>query len=241
MPSATAAAPKRVAKKVYDSPEELALVHRAKRGDETAFAQLYAHHLSRVRMTIHRIVKDEDISDWLANFAMTKVFEQLRGWTIREVDGRKKRVRTRGFDEQSKFSTWITRIAINEGLMHVRKEKAQHRDAESSALDALLSPQGGSNDGSEQIDKPKLNEAILSVRDLDLEGVADRQVLQAAIARVPINFREVLVLKYWEGHSLAEIRKILRKTTGHRVTLPAVKSRLLRGRLMLKAQCERLS
>ena len=82
---------------------------------------------------------------------------------------------------------------------------------------------------------------FLAVRDLDLEGIADRQVLAAAIARVPINFREVLVLKYWEGHSLAEIRKILRKTTGHRVTLPAVKSRLLRGRLMLKAQCERLS
>jgi RNA polymerase sigma-70 factor (ECF subfamily) len=222
MASATAVALKRKKAKVYDSPEELILVHRAKKGDEAAFTALYSHHLNRVRVTINRIVKDEDLSDWLANVTLTKVWQKLSS-----------------FDEQSKFSTWITRIAINEGLMHIRHAKCMSRAAETVSLDALLNGrQDGKNAPS---DHAAANGKVLAVRDLDLEGIADRQVLETAIRRVPVRFRQILRLRFWDGHTVEEIRQILSLGAVKEVTIPAVKTRLLRGRLILMEQVQQIS
>src|SRR5580658_8245979 len=134
MASAAPALKRRAKVKVYDSSEELSLVRLAKSGSEEAFTQLYHQHHHRLKMVIHRIVKDEDVAEWRANIALTKVWENLRGWSMKEG----KKVKMPGFDEQSKFSTWVTRIAINEGLMHLRKQKNNGGVLES--LDELLAP-----------------------------------------------------------------------------------------------------
>lgn len=215
MPSAAVAKAKR---KIYDSPDELAIVHRAKRGDEAAFTTLYQHHHNRIKVTINKIVQNEDTADWLTNIALTKVWQHLAE-----------------FDEQSKFTTWVTRIAINEALMHVRREKSQQRQAESTSLDAMLVI-GGVN--GEKVDPPLHNHRVLAIRDLSLEGIADRQVLERAILRVPLKYREVLRLRFWDGLSLDEIRSTLglRKRR-----LSAIKTRLLRGRKMLMEQVDAIS
>ncbi len=214
---ASAAAAPALKRKVYDSPEELELVRRAKAGDESAFTALYAHHANRLRIVISRIVRDEDQAEWLANVALTKVWEKLKG-----------------FDEQSKFSTWVTRIAINEGLMHLRHENTQACKAEVS-LDAALSGEGH--------DRPARKVTVrLAVRDLHLEGVADREVLRRALGRVPGTYREILRLRFWEGLRNRDIRAALgpihRTKGGSHTLIPmaALKSRLLRGRRMLIQQ-----
>lgn len=219
-----AVALKRKPTKVYDSPEELALVLRAKRGDEGAFTQLYAHHLNRVRVSINRIVRDEDQSDWLANVALTKVWQKIST-----------------FNEQSKFSTWITRIAINEALMHLRKEECPSRCTGGLSLDALLDHGVAGSKHDHSFNPSLSNQKFIAVRDLVLEGVADRQVLDKAINRVPHQFRQILRLRIWEGHSLEEIRQLLSDAGQETITLPALKTRLLRGRLILQAQVDELS
>lgn len=210
----SAAAAPALKRKVYDSPEELDLVRRAKVGDEGAFTALYTHHFNRLRIVISRIVKDEDQAEWLANVALTHVWQKIAT-----------------FDEQSKFSTWVTRIAINEGLMHLRHENTQaHRNEVS--LEAIL-------------DAPKpVKHSQLSIRDLRLEGVADREVLRRAISRVPGAYREILRLRFWEGLRNKDIRDVLgpihRKKDGTYTSIPmaALKSRLLRGRKMLIQQIQ---
>jgi len=235
MAAAAAPAHKRRAKvKVYDSSEELTLVHAAKKGDETAFTQLYHQHHTRIKMVIHRIVKDDDVAEWRANIALTKVWENLRGWSMK--DGKK--VKMPGFDEESKFSTWVTRIAINEGLMHLRKMRNSGGFMES--LDALMAP----SEAQEAHRGHPINsehQRYLAQRDLDLEGIPDRQVLAKAIRRVPVRFRIVLHLRFWEGNSVEEIRQILQQGRKREVTIPYVKTLLFRGKHIMQEHIETLS
>jgi RNA polymerase sigma-70 factor (ECF subfamily) len=221
MPAAAAPALKRRAKvKDFDSSEERVLVRRAKSGDEAAFTQLYHQHHHRLKMVIQRIVKDDDVAEWRTNIALTKVWENIRR-----------------FDEKSKFSTWVTRIAINEGLMHLRKMKNAGHPL---SLDDLTAPsRAQSTHGG--VDAPVNNQRYLAQRDLELEGIADRQVLSKAIRRVPARFRIVLHLRFWEGYSVEEIRQILQEGRKREVTIPYVKTLLFRGKHIMQDHIETLS
>jgi len=225
--ASAAAVDTRLSKKVYDSPEELRLVHRAKRGDNDAFNALYNAHHSRVFVTIKRMLSDEDVSLWLANAALTKVWKGLPK-----------------FKENSKFSTWITRIAIREALMHIRSEKKHHREV---SLDGMLADTSVTNHSyrgsrtSTQSDPALPSSKWLATRDLNLAGVADRLVLEQAIDRVPEQFREILRLRFWEGMSMEEIQRKISVGEPEPVSIPAVKSRILRGRTILMEQVKKIS
>jgi len=216
---AAAAVSFRVKKSVYDSPEELNLVHRAKDGDEHAFRALYDSHHGRVFVTIKRMLTDDDASEWVANIALTQVWKHLSK-----------------FKEQSKFSTWITRIAINEARMYLRSQKRRQREV---SLDLVLSDDApNKHPGTEAA---IIAHRILATRDLNLEGTIDRELLSRAISRVPQQFREVLRLRFWEGMSLDEIQQRINVGESKPVSLSAVKSRILRGRNILMEQVEKFS
>jgi RNA polymerase sigma-70 factor (ECF subfamily) len=206
----------RLKKKAYDSPEELRLIRRAKCGDENAFQALYHAHHGRVVVTITRFLNDDEIAKWVANSTLAKVWKALPK-----------------FKEHSKFSTWVTRIAINEARMHLRSEKRRQREV---SLDSML--ERLNTNGEADL---TANERWLATRDLELEGVADRQLLERAIVRVPQQFREILRLRFWEGLSLDEIRTKVSAGGPELVSMSAVKSRILRGRNILKRQVEQIS
>src|SRR5271166_2927357 len=150
-------------RKVYDSPEEMVLVHRAKHGDQDAFTTLFNHHFNRLRVVINRMIKNDSEAEWLANVALTKTWEHLKE-----------------FDEKAKFSTWVTRTAINEGLMYLRHQKTQQQ-ARTISLDSNLTRFGGFRDEPEVV---TVAQKYLSVRDLNLAEIADREVMKRALARV---------------------------------------------------------
>src|SRR5215468_8351877 len=86
--------------------DETALVARAKAGDTAAFSEL----VSRYEKKIYRLAKnitrhDEDAEDVLQD-AFLKAYEHLDR-----------------FEGNSKFYTWLVRIAVNEALMKLRKRK----------------------------------------------------------------------------------------------------------------------
>ena len=86
--------------------DEQALVARAREGDAAAYTELVGRYERKIfRLAKHITQNDEDAEDVLQETFM-KAFEHLPD-----------------FHGQSKFYTWIVRIAVNEALMKLRKRK----------------------------------------------------------------------------------------------------------------------
>lgn len=87
------------------------LVARAKLGDQDAFTALYKRHMSRVKYVVGRMLRDcpDDVED-VALDTMAKAFRYIGG-----------------FQGDSKFATWIHRIAIREALM-LRRTRSNLRN-----------------------------------------------------------------------------------------------------------------
>ena len=85
---------------------EGALVQRAQRGDERAFATLYQLHNKRVYSVCLRMTRDVAEAEDLTQEAFMQVFRNLNS-----------------FRGASAFSTWLHRIAVNTTLMKLRRHK----------------------------------------------------------------------------------------------------------------------
>ena len=85
---------------------DLALVERAKAGDTAAFEQLVRQYDRQIfRIALHITQNREDAED-ITQDVFFKAFQKLEQ-----------------FQGNSKFSTWLVRIAVNESLMRLRKRK----------------------------------------------------------------------------------------------------------------------
>jgi RNA polymerase sigma-70 factor, ECF subfamily len=181
----------------YAPPADLSPLERLAGG---SFEHIYKYNYARILNTISRIVHNRAAAEEIVNNVFTKVWE--------------KRNDINSYRGQAAFSTWLTRIAINDSLMYLRRERVASRVV---SLDENLRL----GDESEiQQDVP--------MRDLRLEGVIDRDALTSAIAKLPQPYRVVLVARLIDGMSTEETCEAL----GLAVTV--VKSRLHRSRHMLQ-------
>ena len=80
-----------------------ALVAAAKRGDMQAFEELVLRHERRVLALTQRITHNQEDAEDVTQESFHKAFLHLDA-----------------FQEKSRFSTWLTRIAINEAIMLLR-------------------------------------------------------------------------------------------------------------------------
>jgi RNA polymerase sigma-70 factor (ECF subfamily) len=122
------------------------------------------------------------------------------------------------FQERSSFSTWLTRIAINSSLMILRKK----RGCFEVSIDGIDDP-GGKYEWWE----------IRSLAEDPESSYARREreaLLREAILRLPPRCREVVELWQAREYSAREIADTLGISVG------AVKSRLSRARLSLRAE-----
>lgn len=129
----------------------------------------------------------------------------------------------KNFNEKSKFQTWITRIAINEWKMYIREETSvgRQRDKELS-LNEILDE--NPSDGK------------FGQRDINLAGIADRQMLDLSLKGIPSVYRDIVYLKLWMGFSVKEIENILGVKRPKKVGMNIVK-----GRKMLLEQVKKNS
>ena len=184
--------------------EEQALVDRAKAGDAQAFSRLVDKYERKIfRLAKHITQNDEDAEDVLQESFL-------------------KAYRTWNFQMQSKFYTWLVRIAVNEALMKLRKRKS---------------------DRSVSLDEPHETEEDTVTREIavwddDPEKKFSREelrdILQKAVDQLKPAFRTVFVLRDIEELSTEETAEALG------ISIPAVKSRLLRARLQLREKLTRL-
>ncbi len=122
------------------------------------------------------------------------------------------------FRGDAQFGSWVYRIAANHALMRLRHRKVV------SQVESPLEEPAFNDRGSLMEEVSDFKDAEGQAMDKELRGA-----IEAATARLGEDYREVFVLKDLEGLSYEEIAEI----TG--ATVPAIKSRLHRARLSLRA------
>lgn len=126
-----------------------------------------------------------------------------------------------GFRGQSAFSSWMYRIVVNSAFMKLRKRK-QQAAISIEDLTPTLHQQCMEGD----IFHSTRSDTISSNREI-------RENLDHAIGRLPEQYRAVFVLRDVDGLSNQEVSEILQ------ISIPAVKSRLHRSRIMLRRRLVR--
>ncbi len=119
------------------------------------------------------------------------------------------------FQFKSSFFTWLYRIATNVSLSKLRKREK---------VDIVSIDQPVNEAGDLQFEIPDVKygpEKLMKQREL-------RAALQKAVEELPEDYRSVVVLRDLEGLSNEEVSKVLK------LSVAAVKSRLHRGRLVLR-------
>jgi RNA polymerase sigma-70 factor, ECF subfamily len=121
------------AKLVDAAATDEALVAAAKLGDQSAFLELWRRHSNRVFKTSYGITGKREDAEEVSQDAWMKAYLHLNT-----------------FDGRAKFSTWLTRIAVNTSLMVLRRRRShpessmeiadgdtwQHRDIADQATNA---------------------------------------------------------------------------------------------------------
>jgi RNA polymerase sigma-70 factor (ECF subfamily) len=120
-----------------------------------------------------------------------------------------------GFKGESKFSTWLYRITVNLALMKLRKKKL-----DAVSLDEPIATDEGA------VQREIEDEAMDPLEELIESESMD--ILDKAVDELPKTYRAVFVLRHVEGLSTEDTAKIMN------ITVPAVKSRLHRTRLLLQ-------
>jgi RNA polymerase sigma-70 factor, ECF subfamily len=184
---------------------DLALLNRARSGDDQAFASLVTKYERKIYRLAKNITQnDEDAEDVLQD-AFLKAYEHLRD-----------------FQGQSKFYTWLVRIAVNESLMKLRKRKSDR----TVSLDENI----------ETEEEPIVREIAVwdDTPELKYSQTEMREILDKAIQSLKPIFRVVFVLRDVEEMSTEETAQALG------LSVAAVKSRLLRARLELREKLTRV-
>ena len=123
------------------------------------------------------------------------------------------------FRGESAFPTWLHRVTVNAALAHRRKRANRQARQTSEPLDSFLedghAANGPMRPWSVSPDQPLLN-------------AETQHLIERAIAGLPETYRDVYVLADVEGLPNAEIAEMLG------LSVPAVKSRLHRARLMMR-------
>jgi RNA polymerase sigma-70 factor (ECF subfamily) len=184
--------------------DEAALVAQAQQGGVEAFTDLVNRYERNIfRLARHITQSQEDAEDVLQE-TFLKAYEHL-------VD----------FQGNSKFYTWLVRIAVNQSLMKLRKRKT----------DASVSLDEPYDTGEENLTRE------IAVWDPNPELIYSREeirsILEKAVESLPATFRAVFALRDIEELSTEETATVLN------LSIPAVKSRLLRARLRLREKLTR--
>lgn len=125
------------------------------------------------------------------------------------------------FEGKSKFSSWLYRITVNAAFMKLRKRK-KHQAISIDEMLPQLESQASAQRGSftDRCDSRALSNEM-------------RHTMEDAIRRLPEEYRAVFVLRDIDGLSNKEVGELLS------LSIPAVKSRLHRSRLMLRKRLYR--
>jgi RNA polymerase sigma-70 factor, ECF subfamily len=179
------------------------LVEQCKRGDQSAFNELmHRHHAAALKVALSIMRDRQDAEDEVQN-AFWKAFEHITQ-----------------FNKDAKFSTWLTRIVVNQCLMKLRRLRRTRYT---------------------YIDDMSVGEEIVSLDLKDARQTPEQAlgrievagVLYEEIRRTPPLLRNVFLLRDVEQRPMPEVADRLG------ISVAAAKSRLLRARAELRHRMQR--
>ncbi len=183
---------------------DVRLVNLAKGGDVHAFETLVKQYDRQVFRIAQHITQNREDAEDVVQDAFLKAYEKLNQ-----------------FQGNSKFYTWLVRIAVNESLMRLRKR----RTGRMVSIDEDVETEEGSMPRELQDWGPSPEQQY---------GQSElAEILKKTVNGLPPGFRVVFVLRDVEGLSTEETAETLG------LSIPAVKSRLLRARLQLRERLNR--
>ncbi len=182
------------------------LVTHTRTGDEMAIRVLVQRHNRRLFRTARAIVRDDAEAEDVVQATYVHAFTRLDT-----------------FRDEAQFTTWLTRIALNEALGRIRRKRP--------------------NVGLEEIDMTVESgrggllqfPASFSVADPEAEFSRSeaRHLLERAVDGLPDEFRAIFVLREVEGMSTEEAASCLGIKPG------TAKTRLHRARKMMRVAIEK--
>lgn len=173
---------------------EILLIKRAKEGETGAFGELVSLYEKQVYNIALRFSSNPDDACDISQNAFLRAFRYIKT-----------------FKEESAFSTWLYRIVINCCNDYIKKSKKQ------SAVPLYYKNEYGED---EELKIPDLSYNPEEI----FEREQIRDLVRDAIDILPIEFRQVIILRDINGLSYDEIAEILNLEIG------TVKSRIFRGR-----------
>jgi len=178
------------------------LLARAQAGDMSAFEALVDRHEEKVYGLALRMTRSEADAAEIAQDTFLSAYQHLNE-----------------FRGEAAFGSWVHRIAANNALMRLRRQKV---------LDIV----------SDDLAGPEFTDrgSLADLPESDWSKRADDKILDEELGRaireatdaLPEGYREVFLLKDLEGLSYEEISEMVG------ISIPAVKSRLHRARLALR-------
>jgi len=185
---------------------ESRLVRRLQRRDEDAFREMIRTYQTDVFNLVFRMLGNREEAEDLAQEVFVTVFKSIDG-----------------FRGDSKFSTWLYRIAVNtcKNRFKYLSRRMYHAQA---PLDEISERSMAGRDGGAVVSL----QAQINRPDKMLEGLQMERAIQQAIASLEEDQRALIVLRDIQGLSYQEIAKITALPEG------TVKSRLHRARMALK-------
>lgn len=176
---------------------DLEIIKKAKLGDQKAIVELIKRYERTIFNFAFKICRDKDKAENTMQETFINILKSLHQ-----------------FDGNSKFSTWVYRIVLNNCLMESR---------ENSKTKEQLSLE----DEDITIEEPSNNRWY----ELPMENLLNNELkslLDSAIKKLEPLYREVFILRDIEGLSIEETGQVLN------LTVPTIKTRLHRARLFLR-------
>jgi len=183
--------------------DEPALVAAAKAGDLTAFETLVGRYERKIFRLTQNITQNKEDAEDAMQEAFLKAFEHLGE-----------------FQGNSRFYTWLVRIAVNQALMKLRRRRPNHVSIDEEV------------DTGEDMIPREIEDWGPSPEDR-YEQTELGEILTNVIGELDSSFRIVFQLRDIEELSTEETAEALS------LSVPAVKSRLLRARLKLRQKLNR--
>jgi RNA polymerase sigma-70 factor (ECF subfamily) len=178
---------------------DMALVAAAKNGNGKAFEILFERHERKIFFIAHRITRTRQDAEDVVQQTFQKAFTHLRK-----------------FEGRSAFSTWLTRIAITEALMLLRKSRGLR--------EMLIDDLNGNEETTSGPEIPATSpnpEAIYSQRE-------SAEMLSAAMNELSPGTRKAMQLRDLDERSSEETARIMG------ISVSALKGRMFHGRRKLR-------
>ena len=181
-------------------PTDADLVAAVLEGDEELYSELVQRYQGRLVNYLYRLLRSVQEAEDLAQEVFLKIYQALDR-----------------YNPKYKFSTWLFRVAQNAAIDRIRKRRLKL---------VSMDRTGGPDSDMGTWEFPSSDPDPYG----DFRNVERGAAIQAAIDRLPWDYRELIVLRHFGELSYDEIAKLKEMPLG------TVKNKLFRGRQMMKEE-----